>query len=367
MTVGGAASDLRAASPRVTVITVFHDARAYLEEAVASIRTQTFPDWELLLVDDGSGDGSRAIAKSLAAEDTRRIRVLQHPGRSNRGISASRSLGVAEARGEFLAFLDADDVYLPDRLARHVEQLDRHADVALVQSRVEFWHSWQAGVAGVRDDSLETAPPLPSGQPIDPPHLLVLLLRSKGYTVPAVCSLTIRTREVRRVGGFEASFRTAYEDQVLLAKLYSQCRTLVLDEVLARYRQHAASVVHQLEREGTYVPGWPNPAERAFLDWLQQYIGASDCGSTALREALREARQPYEHPWAWRLAHLPALLVRAARRAAQRVLPSALLAPILEQRRRQKEESAARRARAEGRRLEQDLDLNVRPGREGRP
>ena len=364
MTAGEAQRDIPPASPRVTVIMVFHDARQYLEEAVASIRTQTFQDWELLLVDDGSGDGSREIAQSLAAVDTGRIRVLQHPGRCNLGISASRSLGVSQASGEFLAFLDADDVYLPDRLARHVEQLDRNADVALVQSRVEFWHSWQADVAAAREDRLEPGLPLPSGQPIDPPHLLVLLLRSKGYTVPAVCSLTIRTREVRRVGGFEASFRTAYEDQVLLAKLYSQCRTLVLDEVLARYRQHPASVVHQLEREGTYVPGWPNPAERAFLDWLQTYIDASACESPALRDALREARQPYEHPWAWRLTHLPALSTRAVRRAAQRVLPSALLAPVLDLRRRQKERAAARRARAEGRRLEQDLD--ARPTRESR-
>ena len=352
------------ASPRVTVIMVFHDARRFLEEAVASIRAQTFPDWELLLVDDGSGDGSRHIAESLAAVDTRRIRVLQHPGRCNLGISASRSLGVSRARGEFLAFLDADDVYLPDRLAHHVEQLDRNADVALVQSRVVFWHSWEAGGPGAREDRPEPVPPLPTGQPIDPPQLLVLLLRSKGYTVPAVCSLTIRTREVRRVGGFEASFRTAYEDQVLLAKLYSQCRTLVLDEVLARYRQHSASVVHRLEREGTYVPGWPNAAERAFLDWLQRYVETSACKSTALRDALRAARQPYEHPWAWRLANLPALSIRAARRAAQRMLPSALLAPILDFRRRQKEEAAGRRARAEGRRLAQDPE--AQPGREGR-
>lgn len=360
----GEPGSVPAASPRVTVIMVFHDARRFIDEAVASIRAQTFPGWELLLVDDGSRDGSREIAESLAAVDAARMRVLQHPGRCNLGISASRSLGVSEARGEFLAFLDADDVYLPDRLARHVEQLDRHADVALVQSRVQFWHSWQPGVAGAREDSLEPGLPMSPGQPIDPPHLLVLLLRSKGYTVPAVCSLTIRTREVRSVGGFEASFRTAYEDQVLLAKLYAQCRTLVLDEVLARYRQHSASVVHQLEREGTYVPGWPNPAERAFLDWLQRYIDTSARESTALRDALRAARLPYEHPWAWRLSNLPALSIRAARRAAQRVLPSALLAPILDLRRRQKEGAAARRAGAAGRRLEQDL--KSRPGREGR-
>lgn len=364
MNAAGARPDGSAAAPRVSVIMVFHDARPYLEEAVTSVREQNFPDWELVLVDDGSGDGSREIAETLAAADTERIQLVQHAGRRNLGISASRNLGVSRARGEFLAFLDADDVYLPDRLARHVEQLDRHPDVALVQSRVEFWNSWQNGGTLVQEDGLEPRLPLPSGRPIEPPHLLVLLLRSRGYTVPAVCSLTIRTHEVRRVGGSEASFRTVYEDQVLLAKLYTQCRTLVIDDVLARYRQHPASVVHRLEREEFYVPGWPNPAERAFLDWLQQYVDAIACNSLPLRDALRAARRPYVHPWSWRLAHLPALAVRAARRLAQRVLPSVLLDPVLGLRRRQKEKAAARRARAEGRRLEGAL--NARHSREGR-
>jgi glycosyltransferase involved in cell wall biosynthesis len=352
-----------AASPRVSVVMVFHDARRYLEEAVASVRAQTFPDWELVLVDDGSGDGSRDIAESLAMSDTGRIRLVQHAGRRNLGTGASRSLGVSCAWGEYLAFLDADDVYLPDRLARHVELLDRHPEVALVQSRVEFWNSWPTNEVGVQEDRPESVLPLPSGEPIEPPHLLVLLLRSRGYTVPAVCSLTIRSHVVRRVGGFEASFRTVYEDQVLLAKLYLQCRTLVIDDVLARYRQHADSIVHRLEREEIYVPGWPNPAERAFLDWLQQYIDATSCDSLPLRDAVRVARWPYVHPWAWRLAHLPTLSLRAARRAAQRVLPSVLLDPILDLRRRQKERAAARRARAEGRRLERAL--NARQSREG--
>lgn len=357
-------SDGSTASPRVSVIMVFHDAGRFLEEAVTSVRAQTFPDWELVLVDDGSGDGSREIAEKLAAADTGRIRLVQHAGRGNLGTSASRGLGVACARGEFLAFLDADDVYLPHRLARHVEILDRYPEVALVQSRVEFWHRWQASEPGVREDCLEPVLPLPSGRPIEPPQLLELLLRSRGFTVPAVCSLTIRTQEVRRVGGFEASFRTVYDDQVLLAKLYLQCRTLAIDDVLARYRQHPGSLLHRLERERIYVPGWPNPAERTFLEWLQRYVDATARGSPALRDALRAMRRPYVHPWAWRLAHLPALSLRAARRAAQRVLPSALLAPILDLRRRQKESSAARRACAEGQRLGDSL--NARQSREGR-
>ena len=237
--------DVPAGSPRFSVIMVFHDARRYLEDAVVSVRAQTFTDWELVLVDDGSGDGSREIAESLAAADTGRIRLFEHAGRRNLGISASRNLGVSRARGELLAFLDADDVYLPDRLARHVELLDRYPEVALVQSRIEFWHSWQANEAGIREDRPEPVSPLPSGRPLEPPHLLVLLLRSRGFTVPAVCSLTIRTRRGAARGRIRGVVPGRVRDQVLLAKLYSQCRTLVIDDVLARYRQHPGSVVHR--------------------------------------------------------------------------------------------------------------------------
>ena len=70
------------------------------------------------------------------------------------------------------------------------------------------------------------------------------------------------------------------------------CRTLVVDEVLARYRQHPESLVHRLEREGTYVPGWPNPAHQAFVEWLQQHVDAHANVSNELRDALQKNCSP---------------------------------------------------------------------------
>ena len=99
----------------------------------------------------------------------------------------------------------------------------------------------------------------------------------------------------------------------MLAKLYLSASTLVIGDVLARYRQHPESLVHRLEREGTYVPGWPNPAHRAFVEWLQDYVAARGVADRALHAALREEQWPYHHPWAWRLRHLPALSMRGVR------------------------------------------------------
>ena len=251
--------------------------------------------------------------------DPARVRLVQHADRGNHGTGASRNLGLSVARGEFVTFLDADDAYLPKRLEIHVALLDRHPEAVMVQSCVEYWHSWLGGNRGRRADVRESAPPLPIDAPVDPPHLLVLMLRSKGHAVPAICSLTIRLDAVRRLGGFDAAFRHAYEDQVLLAKLYLMGSTLVIADVLARYRQHSQSLVHRLEREGIYVPGWPNPAHRAFVEWLQGYVAAQGVEDRSLHAALSEELWPYHHAWAWRMRNFPALFMRGVRRLAQRI------------------------------------------------
>jgi teichuronic acid biosynthesis glycosyltransferase TuaG len=106
-----------AAPPAVSVITPVWNAAATLLETVASVRAQTRPDWELILVDDGSTDGSRALAESLAVADPR-IRLLGWAG--NRGAAAARNAGIRAARGRFIAFLDADDLWRPEKLARQI-------------------------------------------------------------------------------------------------------------------------------------------------------------------------------------------------------------------------------------------------------
>ena len=111
-------------SPRVSPIVIFLDAKSFFGEAIESIIGQDYADWELLLVDDGSTDGTADIARRYAELDSQRIRYLSHPGHENRGMSASRNLGIREARGEYLAFLDADDTWLPGKLTRQVAILD---------------------------------------------------------------------------------------------------------------------------------------------------------------------------------------------------------------------------------------------------
>ena len=117
--------------PLVSVIIIFLNGEAYIREAIDSVLAQTYARWELVLVDDGTTDGATAIAKEFAAEHPERIFYTEHPGHENLGMSASRNAGLALARGTYVAFLDADDIWLPDRLSTHVQVMERHAGVAM--------------------------------------------------------------------------------------------------------------------------------------------------------------------------------------------------------------------------------------------
>jgi glycosyltransferase involved in cell wall biosynthesis len=110
------------AVPRVSVITPVWNAADTLAATVASVQAQSLPDWEMLLVDDGSSDGSRALAERLAAGDGR-IRVLGWG--DNRGAAAARNAGIRAARGRHIAFLDADDLWRPEKLAVQLDYMGR--------------------------------------------------------------------------------------------------------------------------------------------------------------------------------------------------------------------------------------------------
>jgi teichuronic acid biosynthesis glycosyltransferase TuaG len=109
-------------APLVSVVTPVWNGEATLGQAIASVRAQSFAGWEMLIVDDGSTDGSLALGRRLAAEDGR-IRVLGQG--ANRGAAAARNRGIRAARGRFIAFLDADDLWYPGKLAAQLAFMER--------------------------------------------------------------------------------------------------------------------------------------------------------------------------------------------------------------------------------------------------
>ncbi len=106
--------------PSISVIIPSYNYESYMYEAIKSVLLQSLKDFELIIVDDGSTDDSMAVARSFAGQD-QRITVLQHPDGKNHGLAATLQLGVAESKGEYIAFLEADDIWLSTCLEQRMQ------------------------------------------------------------------------------------------------------------------------------------------------------------------------------------------------------------------------------------------------------
>ncbi len=276
-------------SPTVTAIIVFLNAETFLGDAVESVFAQTYDDWELLLVDDGSTDGSTRIAAEYAGRHPDRVRYLEHDGHENLGISASRNLGIRHARGEFIALLDADDVWLQHKLADQVKLLRQYPDVAMVYGNSRYWYSWQEPANGPEKD-FQPILGFVSKRPVEPPGLLLAMLVG-GAAVPVPSSVLIRTEHLLTVGCLDESFTGMYEDQALYAKLALRYSVLPMDTCWDLYRQHEESVCSTSERSGTLVS-----ARRTFLEWVEALLKDFETVPKSVTRALDKAKWRLEHP-----------------------------------------------------------------------
>jgi glycosyltransferase involved in cell wall biosynthesis len=278
----------------VSVVTIFRDPGPFLTESVDSVLAQQYPSWELLLVDDGSVDGSDEVAQAYAAQLPERIRYLGHPGGASRGKSTSRNLGIAAARGEYLALLDADDVFLPDKLQRQVSVLREQPRVAMVYGPTRYWYGWTGRPEDGERDFLSRLGVRPHAE-YPPPRLLTTYLRDPGV-VPCTCGLLLRTAVVRRLGGFDRSIEHLFEDQVLLAKICLEEWVYVEGRHGDLYRQHDGSSSARAIAAGEYHPSRANPAHETYLRWLADYLDSRGVDDASLRRALRRASMCYRRP-----------------------------------------------------------------------
>lgn len=210
--------------PRVTVVMPVFNAVSHLEAAVHSVLSQTFGDLELLIVDDGSTDGSDALARQLAAADSR-IRCLRSEGR---GSATARNTGITRSDTEYIATMDADDVCLPHRLAEQVAYLDTHTEVLAV--------GMQAELLGIRG---------PSGRlthyPTDGDAIREAL---KGWSPFVHPTVMFRRAALVEAGMYDENVDAA-EDYDLLSRLADMGPLGNLDSVGLRYRVHPDQVTQK--------------------------------------------------------------------------------------------------------------------------
>lgn len=268
-------------TPLVSIITPFLNTERFIGQAIESVLAQSYPFWELLLVDDGSTDGSRTIAGKYAEAHPEKILYLHHPGHKNLGQSSSRNLGIKHARGDYIAFLDSDDVYLKEKLVRQLEILESHPEAAMVYGPSLYWHSW----TGEREDyerDIVAELGVATATTYDPPSLLTQYLLKP--VVPCICGLLIRREAVLRVNNFEESIQNLYEDQVFLAKICIHLKVYVDEGCYDRYRQHPESHWHVSMNNGQDAI-----ARLRFLNWLENYLLAQNISDTYLWNAMRAA------------------------------------------------------------------------------
>jgi glycosyltransferase involved in cell wall biosynthesis len=149
--------------PKVSVVIPAYNVAGYIQEALASLKIQSFDNFEVLIVDDGSTDNTADVAKVFCKQDSR-FQLLQ---KVNGGLSSARNYGIRHARGEYIALLDGDDVYHRDKIGNHVFHLETKPSVGVVYSASR----------AIRDDGRPTFITV-SGKPVHPNILLALLCKN---------------------------------------------------------------------------------------------------------------------------------------------------------------------------------------------
>lgn len=217
--------------PRVSVIVPAYNAAVYLPYALDSVLTQSYAQWEVIVVDDGSTDNTRAVVDSYRPRLGDRLQYIQQ---SNRGLPAARNTGIRAASGEFIALLDADDVWLPHRLERGIQVLDADPGVGLVHARVV-----RINAQGVITGQLAVDTRYMSGR-----------IARHIYTRRAhiVCPTVMFRKTCLGAAGWFDEAMQATEDRDLWFRIALRYRITYIDEVLAYYRLSPSSMTSNLDR-----------------------------------------------------------------------------------------------------------------------
>jgi glycosyltransferase involved in cell wall biosynthesis len=276
-------------NPLVSVITCFFNEEKFLEETINSVLSQSYTNWELILVDDGSVDESTLIAQKFARDNPGKVVYIDHEEHQNKGVCASRNRGVLVSKGELISLLDADDVWLEDKLRLQVDILGNHRDVGMLCEASKYWYSW----ADDSKDDVIIQVGCEQDKKYNPTELLTVLYPLANGAAPCPTGIIFRRDAFNKSGGFEEYFTgkyQLYEDQAFLTKMYLQENVFISSLCNNKYRQREGSCVQRVTHEGNY-----HVVREYFLEWFQKYLRVNKIRSTPVSKLLKKALEPYQN------------------------------------------------------------------------
>lgn len=279
----------------ISIIIPFYNIEAHIKEAIESVINQTYPHWEVLLIDDGSVDLSTSIALEYCTAYKSKMRYLCHDGHQNKGLAASRNLGLKEAKGEYIALLDADDAWLPEKLTRQVQIAVSHPEVAFISGSSLYWYSWK----GPGFDDVIIPVGCEPNKVILPPHLFFQLYPLGKGSAPCPSGMLLKTEVLRRLEGFVEYFKgeyQVYEDQGFLTKFYLAEKCYFTGDYYDKYRQRSGSLVNEVQSTGKYLK-----VRLYFLEWLEGYLDQRSIQNKEIRRAVTMAKKRIKFPFVFRI------------------------------------------------------------------
>jgi len=210
--------------PKVSVIIPVYNAEKFISETIESVVAQTYPDWEIIAVDDGSTDKTPEILKEYAKKLPKKVRVI---AQKNSGVSIARNNAIAVAKGEYIAFLDHDDLWMPEKLEKQVKLLDSNKALGLVYS-----DSHQIdGEGNLKGDTIFHSVKPFRGNVFN--ELLCINF------IPCLTAM-VRKEVLDKVGPFNPRYKVA-EEYDLFLKIAERWPVDFIEQPLAKYRFHAGS------------------------------------------------------------------------------------------------------------------------------
>lgn len=258
--------------PKISIITPLYNGLKTFNETAESVLKQDYTDWEWILFDDGSSDGTQDKARKLSEHYKDKIFYYEHEDNRNFGTAYTRNRAVEKSRGEIIAFIDQDDIWYENKLSHQLKVLESQKDCSMIYAPALYWYKEREFIQPIKNKGKD----LNSGL-YQPPELIEIFLGDlRGTPLPSAA--LVRKKNFSEVNGFEESIKGS-EDIVLWLKLAKNYPVYFDKEVLTKYRRHRDSTLRQAAQSGK-MDEW----NLTFYKWVIEFLRENSASDRMIKE-----------------------------------------------------------------------------------